>query len=66
VVLSLNKKVKVIQAKEKDKLSVQEIIMQFNCGKTQVCNTLKQKDKIMKEWLQGNDQFKRLGKVTSK
>jgi hypothetical protein len=49
VVLSLNEKVKVIEAKEKDKLSVREIKMLFKCGKTQVYNTLKQKDKIMKE-----------------
>jgi hypothetical protein len=41
VALLLNKKVKVIEAKEKDKLSVREIIMQFKCGKMQECNTLK-------------------------
>jgi hypothetical protein len=61
VVLLLDKKVKVIEAKEKDKLSVRVIKMQFKCGKTQV---LKQKDKIMNEWLQGNDCMKK-AKVTS-
>jgi hypothetical protein len=38
---SLNEKVKAIEAKEKDKLSVREIMMRFKCGKTQVYNTLK-------------------------
>jgi hypothetical protein len=42
--LSLSEKVKVIEAKEKDKLPVQEIMMLFQCGKMQVYNTLKQKD----------------------
>jgi hypothetical protein len=50
-VTSLNEKVKAIEAKEK-KVSVWEIMMQFKCVKTQICNTLKQKDKIMNEWLQ--------------
>jgi hypothetical protein len=53
VALSINEKVKVIEAKEKDKLSVRETMMQFKCGKMQVYNTLQQKDKIMNEWLQG-------------
>jgi hypothetical protein len=39
-------------------------MMQFKCGKTQVYNTLKQKDKIMNEWLQGNGRMKRRAKVT--
>jgi transposase len=55
----------LIEAKEKDKLSVQEIMKQFKCGKTQVYNTLKQKDKTMNEWLQGNGRMKRKAKVTS-
>jgi hypothetical protein len=38
--------------------------MLFKCGKTQVYSTLKQKDKIMKEWLQGNGRMKRKAKVT--
>jgi hypothetical protein len=52
--LSINEKVKVNNTKEKDKLSVQEIMMQFKCGKMQAYNTLKQEDKIINEWLQGN------------
>jgi hypothetical protein len=65
VVLSLNEKVKVIEAKETDKLSVREIMMRFKCGKTQVYNTLKQKDNIMNDWLQGNGRIKRKAKITS-
>jgi hypothetical protein len=42
---SLNEKVKVIEAKEKEKLSAQEIMMQFKCGKMQVCNSLEQRIK---------------------
>jgi hypothetical protein len=64
VALSLNEKVKVIEAKGKDKLLVQEIMMRFKCGKMQVFNMLKQKDKIMNEWLQGNSRMKRKAKVT--
>jgi hypothetical protein len=64
VASSPNETVKVNEAKEKDKLSVQEIMMQFKCGKTQVYNTLKQKDKIMNEWLQENSRRKRKAKVT--
>jgi hypothetical protein len=63
-VAPLNKKVKVTEAKEKDKLSVQEIMMWFKCGKMQVYNTFKQKDKIMNEWLYGNGRMKRKAKVT--
>jgi hypothetical protein len=52
---SLKEKVKVTEAKETDKLLVREIMMWFKCGKTQVYSTLKQKDKIMNDWLQGNE-----------
>jgi hypothetical protein len=55
VALSLNKKVKLL---------VLEIMMWYKCGKTQVYNTLKQKDKIMNKWLQGNGRMKRKAKVT--
>jgi hypothetical protein len=44
VVLALNENVKVIEAKEKDELSVQEIIMWFKCVKTQVYNILQTKE----------------------
>jgi hypothetical protein len=63
-VLSLNEKVKVIRAK-KDKLLVRETMMRFKRGKTQVYKKLKQKHKIMNEWLQGNGRMKRKAKVTS-
>jgi transposase len=63
--LLLNEEVKVIEAKEKGKLSVQEIMMRFKCGKTQVYNTLKQKNKIMNDLLLGNSRIKRKAKVTS-
>jgi hypothetical protein len=33
-------------------------------AKCQVYNILKQKDKIMKEWLQGNGRMKRKARVT--
>jgi centromere protein B len=62
---SLNEKVKVIEAKERIKVLVQEIIMRLKCGRTQVYNTLKRKDKIMNKWLQGNSQKRRKTKVTS-
>jgi hypothetical protein len=41
VALSLNEKVKVIEAEEKNKLSLREVMMQFKCGKTQMYNALK-------------------------
>jgi hypothetical protein len=63
--LLLNEKVKVTEAKEKDKLSVWEIMMWIKCGKMHVYNALTQKDQIMNEWVQGNGRVKRKAKVTS-
>jgi hypothetical protein len=63
-VLSLHEKVKVIEVKEKDKLSVREIMMRFKCDKTQIYNTLRQKDKIMNRLLQGNGRMQKKAKVT--
>jgi transposase len=63
-VASLNEIVKVIEAKEKDKLSEREIMARFKCGRTQVYNTIKQKDKVMNKWLQGTGQMNRKEKVT--
>ncbi|XP_068081809.1 uncharacterized protein [Anabrus simplex] len=37
--LKLNEKVKVIEASDKEKLSVREIMSRFRCGKTQLGNT---------------------------
>jgi hypothetical protein len=72
--LSLNKKKsKSLKLKKRDKLLLQEIMMRFKRGKTQVYNTLTQKYKIMNEWLQykimnewlqGNGRMKRKAKVT--
>jgi hypothetical protein len=39
-------------------------MMQFKCGKMQVYNIFKQKDKIMNEWLQGNGRLKWKANVT--
>jgi hypothetical protein len=41
IVLELNTKVKVIEASEKDKLSVKEIVINFHVRKSQVCDMLK-------------------------
>ena len=61
---SLNEKIKVIEASEKNKLSVREIMLRFKCGKTQIYETLKNKDKIRDEWIKGNGQMKRKAKKT--
>jgi hypothetical protein len=57
VALSLNEKVKVIEAEGKDKLLVREIMILFKCGEMQVYNTFKQKDKTKNERLQGSSQM---------
>lgn len=64
VSLTLNEKMKVIEASEKDKLTVREIMLRFKCGKTQIYDTLKNKDKIREEWMKGNGQMKRKAKKT--
>jgi transposase len=64
VALSLNEKVKVIEAKDNDKLSVREIMIRFKCGKMQVYNTFKQKNKTMNKWLQGSGRTNRKAMVT--
>jgi hypothetical protein len=48
VVLDINTKVKVIQASEKEKLTVKQIAAKFNIGKTQVYGILKAKFEIKK------------------
>jgi hypothetical protein len=59
VVLDLNAKVKVIEASEKDKLTVKQIVGKFKIGKTQVYVILKSKSDIKREWLTGNSSMKR-------
>jgi hypothetical protein len=43
---SPNGKVKAIEATEKDKLSVWEIMIRFKCGKMQVYGQMKRKAKV--------------------
>ena len=45
--LSLSEKVKAIEAKEENKPLAREIMLKFKCGKTQIYETLKHKDKIV-------------------
>jgi hypothetical protein len=59
VVLDLNAKVKVIEASEKDKLTVKQIVGKFKIGKTQVYDILKLKYDIKREWLTGNGSMRR-------
>ena len=47
----------MIEAKEKNKPLVHEIMLKFKCEKTQIYEILKHKDKIMSEWMQGNGQM---------
>jgi hypothetical protein len=64
VTLWLNEKVKVFETKEKNNFLVRDIRMRFKCGKTEIYNTLKQKNKIMNKWLQENGLMKGKAKVT--
>jgi hypothetical protein len=45
--LTLSDKVKLIELKETQKLSTKELIIRFKCGKTQVYDAIKNKEKIM-------------------
>jgi predicted DNA-binding protein YlxM (UPF0122 family) len=45
-VLDINTKVKVVEASEKDKLSVKEIVIKFNVRKSQMYDMLKAKSEI--------------------
>jgi len=49
--LTLPDKVKLIESKETEKLSMKELITKFKCGKTQAYNAIKSKEKIMDEWM---------------
>jgi hypothetical protein len=59
VVLDRNTKVKVIEASEKEKLAVKQIVAKFSIGKTQVYDILKAKSEIKKQWLNCNGSTKR-------
>jgi uncharacterized protein (DUF2147 family) len=63
-VLDLNAKVKVIEASEKDELTMKQIVGKFKIGKTQVYDILKSKSDIEREWLTGNGSVKRKLKKT--
>jgi hypothetical protein len=49
-VLDFNTKVKVVEASDKHKLSLKEIVTNFNMGKTQVYNILKVKSEVRGQW----------------
>ncbi|KAJ8866072.1 hypothetical protein PR048_033596 [Dryococelus australis] len=59
--LSLRDKVKVIEAHEKEKVPPKQLVVCFNCGKTQIYETIKNEDKILQGWFKGTaGQIKRL------
>jgi hypothetical protein len=64
VVLDLNAKMKVIEASEKDKLTMKQIVGKFKIGKAQVYDILKSKSDIKREWLTDNGSMKRKLKKT--
>ncbi|KAL4132599.1 hypothetical protein QTP88_009723 [Uroleucon formosanum] len=56
--LTLSDKVKLIELKETQKLSTNELITRFKCGKTQVYDAIKIKEKIMDEWVNSKNSGK--------
>ncbi|KAK9686060.1 Tc5 transposase DNA-binding domain [Popillia japonica] len=59
VSLTLNEKVNVVQAIEEEKLSVLQATIKFRRGKTQIYNTLPQKDTVISESMASNGKIKR-------
>lgn len=51
--LSLDDKVKLIRASEKDNLNVKQLCELFKCGKSLVYKTLKEKQEIKEQWKNG-------------
>jgi len=49
--LTLSSKVKLIELKEHGNFNMKDLITRFKCGKTKLYNTIKNKDKIMDEWV---------------
>lgn len=47
--LSLSERIKVIEARQMGK-SMRQLAAQFGCGKTQILNTLAQKERYIREW----------------
>jgi hypothetical protein len=67
VVLDLNAKAKVVEASEKDKLTMKQIVGKFKIDKTQVYDILKSKSDIKREWSIGNGFIKmKLKRLESK
>jgi len=58
IVLTLSDKVKIIELKETQKLSTEELIIRFKCGKSQVYDAIKNKEKIMDEWINSKNSGK--------
>ena len=48
--LTLNEKMQLIEASEKEKLTVKQICERLKCGKSLVYNVLKQKNEIKEQW----------------
>jgi hypothetical protein len=67
VMLDLNAKAKVVEASEKDKLTMKQIVGKFKIDKTQVYDILKSKSDIKREWSIGNGSIKmKLKRLESK
>jgi hypothetical protein len=49
--LTLSDKIKLIELKQHENLSVKELMVKFKCGKTQVYEAIKNKDKLMEQWV---------------
>jgi hypothetical protein len=65
--LELNAKAKVVEASEKDKLTMKQIVGKFKIDNTQVYDILKSKSDIKREWSIGNGSIKmKLKRLESK
>ena len=49
--LYLNARIELIKCYEEKKISAKQLVVKFKCGKTQVYEIIKNKDKINEEWL---------------
>jgi len=49
--LTLSDKVKLIELKQHENLPVKEHMVKFKCGKTQVYEAIKNKDKLIEQWV---------------
>ncbi|XP_066153045.1 tigger transposable element-derived protein 4-like [Euwallacea fornicatus] len=48
--LSLQQKIKVLEVREQEKLSVRQLAVRFKIGKTQVAEIIKNRENLMKKW----------------